>query len=371
MLVVVEIAMTETAQHADYVLPGKTGFENHDFSFFPLNYPEVVWMLRHPVIGQIGERKEDAEVILEIARAMGVVPEMPKDLQEAAAKSCREKDIVPFMLQFMPYLSMHPEYKPSMVLIMMDLFSKPECLGSASRACARLAAVIDNLPEYGVPQRAGFNGKLEQGAISMEHVCAALHKIGIRMVVSDTHAKYLAAQQAAKLIEQNVSTSPVILTNSMAVMNFVERFFPEMKERILTYDSAQTVFGRIAPELTKEKSLKTVNITAAKEFGAEAKESHNVDYVLNARELYRIFMRTGGAPAKRKPMNFDQQWADKQIPYAELLGDKVWNMEAEPEQVEIHVQGKMCKCAVAHNLGQVRRLLGGEWRSYDIIRLMA
>lgn len=213
--------------------------------------------------------------------------------------------------------------------------------------------------------------KLEPGTITMEHVCAALHKIGIREVVSDTHAKYLAAQQAAELIEQNVGASPVILTNSMAVMNFVERYFPEMKEHILTYDSVQTVFGKIAPELVKEKPLKTVNITTVKEFGAEAKESHNVDYVLNARELYRIFMRTGGAPAKRKPMDFDQQWADKPIPYAELLGDKVWNMKAEPEQVNIQVQGKMCKCAVAHNLGQVRRLLEGEWRSYNIVRLMA
>lgn len=159
LLVVVEIAMSETAKHAHYVLPGKTGFENHDFSFFPLNYPEVVWMLRHPVIGQIGERKEDAEIILEIGRAMGIVPEMPDYLKKAAAKSCRDKDIVPFMMQFMPYLMAHPKYKPSMVMILMDLFSRPECLGSTSRACARLAAVIDNLPEYGSPQRAGFTGK--------------------------------------------------------------------------------------------------------------------------------------------------------------------------------------------------------------------
>lgn len=159
LLVVVDIAMTETAKHASYVLPGKTGFENQDFSFFPLNYPEVVWMLRHPVIGQIGERKEDVEIILEIAKAMGVVPEMPESIQKAAAKSCRDKDIIPFMMQFMPYLLAHPKYKPSMVLILMDLFSKPECLGSTSRACARLAAMIDNLPEYGSPQRAGYDSK--------------------------------------------------------------------------------------------------------------------------------------------------------------------------------------------------------------------
>ncbi len=159
LLVVIDIAMSETARHADYVLPGKTGFESHEFSFFPLNYPEVVWMLRHPIIGQIGERKEDAEIVLEIARAMGVVPEMPKFIRKAAEKSCRNKDIVPLMMQLLPYLKTHPKYEPSMVLILMDLLSKPNCLGSVSRACARLAAAIDNLPEYGSPQRAGFEAK--------------------------------------------------------------------------------------------------------------------------------------------------------------------------------------------------------------------
>lgn len=156
LCVVIDIAMTETAKHADYVLPGKTGFENHEFSFFPINYPEVVWFLRHPVIGQIGERKEDAEIILEIGRAMGVVPEVPEYLHKAAAKSCRDKDIVPLMVKVLAYLTAHPKYKPSMILILIDLLSRPEALGSASRACARIIAAVDNLPEYGEPERAGF-----------------------------------------------------------------------------------------------------------------------------------------------------------------------------------------------------------------------
>lgn len=159
LLVSIEMVMTETAKHANYVLPGKTGFENHDFSFFPLTYPEVVWFLRHPVIGQIGERKEDAEILLEIARHMGCIPETPEWLVKLAVQSCKKKDLPIFMIPFTVYLGMHPEYKKSMVLMLLDVFSKPECMGSVSRASARIIAAIDYMATLGIPQRGGYKGK--------------------------------------------------------------------------------------------------------------------------------------------------------------------------------------------------------------------
>lgn len=159
LVVVLEMVMTETAKHADYVLPGKTGFENHDFSFFPLTYPDVVWFLRHPVIGQIGERKENAEIMLEIGRAMGLVPETPDWLVKLAVKSCEKKDLPLFMMPFTMYLKAHPDYEKSMILMLLDIFSRPECLGSASRASARIIAAIDYMSQLGIPQRNGFKGR--------------------------------------------------------------------------------------------------------------------------------------------------------------------------------------------------------------------
>ena len=96
-----------------------------------------------------------------------------------------------------------------------------------------------------------------------------------------------------------------------------------------------------------------------------------MDYVLNARELYRIFLRTGGAPAKRTPAEFDRQWKEDAIPYSALLDDKAWNLEPDPEETAILVNGTPYKCAVAHNLGQVRKLLEGGYKDFDIVRLMA
>lgn len=144
-----------------------------------------------------------------------------------------------------------------------------------------------------------------------------------------------------------------------------------MKDKICRYDSVQEVFYKEASELAGEKPLKIVNITNVKEAGAEAKETGNADYVINARELYRLFLRTGGALAKKTPQNFDKTWKDGTLPYKELLGCKSWNLECDPEEVAILVNGKPHKCAVAHNLGQVRRLLEGDYKNYDVVRLMA
>ena len=214
--------------------------------------------------------------------------------------------------------------------------------------------------------------KLEPGTIRIGQVVSALHKIGIKYVVSDEHAAFLAAQQAAEVINKKLGKEPVIITDSSAVMNFVDRYFPKMKGQISKYDSKQDVFGKLAEEFKGEKRLKTVNVTNVKEAGAEAKETGNVDYVWNARELYRVFLRTGGAPHRKGATAFDAFTGEEStLPYPELLGDKEWTLTPDFEEVAILVDGKPYKCAVACNLGQVRRLLEGDYKNYDVVRLMA
>ena len=282
-------------------------------------------------------------------REIMVVPELGRPMAESACVRCGHcVDVCPVGAIYMK------EHKDE-VLYMAHSYDVD--------VAAQLSP--DVLPELTALYKAGA------GEITMERVCAALHKIGIKTVISDGHAKSLAAKQAAEIIEKNVDAGPVILTNSPAVRNFVDRYFPQMKEAIHTYDSAQTVFSRIAPELAGDKPLRTVHVTAVKESGAEARETGSVDYVLNARELYRIFLRTGGAPARRNPAAFDRQWEDGEIPYPALLGDRPWNLEAEAEETAILVDGKPRKCALARNLGQVRKLLEGDYKKYDVVRLMA
>ena len=49
-LVVIDIAMTETARHADYVLPAATQYEKWEATFFPRNFPANIFHLRKPLL---------------------------------------------------------------------------------------------------------------------------------------------------------------------------------------------------------------------------------------------------------------------------------------------------------------------------------
>ncbi len=213
--------------------------------------------------------------------------------------------------------------------------------------------------------------KVDENQITGEKICAALHRNGFSRVISDDHAKAVAASQAAAIIEKNVGHGTVILSNSSAVKNFVEKFFPGLKDQIHLYDSPQEVFRELAGDLGCNKPVKTVSITDVKELGAEGEETGDVDYVMNGRELYRMFLRSGGVPWKRRPEPFDKVWDDGEMPYAELLSDRKWSLSDEIEETSITVNGKKCKCATARNLGQVRKLLEGSYREYDVVRLQA
>lgn len=285
-------------------------------------------------------------------RDIMVVPEMGKPMAESACVRCGHcVDVCPVGAIYMQ------EHKDE-VLFMTHSYDVNTVAQLSSDVIDELTALY----------------KLEKGSISMNQVCAALRKIGFDRVVTDDYARIASAKQAVEIIEKKIGEEPVILTNSHAVMNFVERYFPDMKDRINVYESAQTVFGRVAGSDNAfgfDKPVKTVNITRVKEMGAEAKETGNVDYVWNARELYRVFLRTGGAPHRRNANAFDTIGSESGMPYPEQLGGKEWNLSAEVEETAILVDGKPYKCAIAHNLGQVRRLLEGGYKDYDVIRLMA
>ncbi len=86
LLVTIELAMTETAMRSHYVLPAKSGYESWDATFFPWSFPEVYFQMRRPVITAKGEAKEAGEIMTRIARAAGLVPEIPKYLKDASQK---------------------------------------------------------------------------------------------------------------------------------------------------------------------------------------------------------------------------------------------------------------------------------------------
>ncbi len=84
LLVVIEPAMTETAQIADYVLPTPVGYEKWETAGFPKGYPGVYVQLRPPVVPGPVEALPEPEIYARLAEAMGLVGEPPTKLFELA-----------------------------------------------------------------------------------------------------------------------------------------------------------------------------------------------------------------------------------------------------------------------------------------------
>lgn len=84
LLVVIDPAMTETAQLADYVLPTPTGYEKWEISGFPKHWPEIHAQLRPPVVRGPDEALPEAEIYARLAEAMNLFGPPPRAVRALA-----------------------------------------------------------------------------------------------------------------------------------------------------------------------------------------------------------------------------------------------------------------------------------------------
>jgi anaerobic selenocysteine-containing dehydrogenase len=73
--VVVDVAMTETAREADYVLPASSQFEKADATFFNLEFPRNGFHLRHPLFPPLAGTLTEAEIHARLIEALGELSE--------------------------------------------------------------------------------------------------------------------------------------------------------------------------------------------------------------------------------------------------------------------------------------------------------
>jgi anaerobic selenocysteine-containing dehydrogenase len=85
LLVTIEVAMSETAVLSHYVLPAKSGFEKWDGTFFQWNYPDYYFDMRRPIVQADGEQVEEANIYVELAERLGMIPNYPAKLRELAS----------------------------------------------------------------------------------------------------------------------------------------------------------------------------------------------------------------------------------------------------------------------------------------------
>lgn len=89
LVVVIDVAMTETARLADYVLPAPTQFEKFEATFFNFDFPRNVFHLRHPVVPAPEGVLPEPEIHARLVEAAGALTEDDYAPLRAAAAAGR------------------------------------------------------------------------------------------------------------------------------------------------------------------------------------------------------------------------------------------------------------------------------------------
>jgi anaerobic selenocysteine-containing dehydrogenase len=85
LVVVIDVAMTETARQADYVLPAASQYEKPEATFFNFEFPGNTFHLRQPLLDPLTGTLPEAEIWARLVRALGLVDEAElAPLREAA-----------------------------------------------------------------------------------------------------------------------------------------------------------------------------------------------------------------------------------------------------------------------------------------------
>ena len=96
--VVIDVAMTETAREADYVLPASSQYEKPEAVFFTHEFPDNVFTLRKPVLPPLPGTLPEPEIHTRILEEMGAWaatrPSTTLARCRRACSSCRSRGTV-------------------------------------------------------------------------------------------------------------------------------------------------------------------------------------------------------------------------------------------------------------------------------------
>jgi anaerobic selenocysteine-containing dehydrogenase len=85
LMVVIDVAMTETARLATYVLPAASQYEKCEATFFNLEFPHNTFHLRHALLDPLEGTLPEPEIWARLTRALGVIDDADlQPLREAA-----------------------------------------------------------------------------------------------------------------------------------------------------------------------------------------------------------------------------------------------------------------------------------------------
>ncbi len=122
--VVIDVAMTETAQAAHYVLPAQTQYEKMEATFFNLEFPENFFHLRHPISKPLENTLDEPEIYHRIVTAMGELPKSFPVLEQIARLDRRFPLLKLLPMALSATVLLRPKWKKYQLLILKETLAK-------------------------------------------------------------------------------------------------------------------------------------------------------------------------------------------------------------------------------------------------------
>jgi anaerobic selenocysteine-containing dehydrogenase len=155
LVVVIDVAMTETARLAHYVLPAPTQFEKWESTFFNFDFPHNVFHLRKPVLPAPDGVLPEPEIHARIVEALGAIrPEQLAPLSAAALLGRAE-----FAAAFFEATAADPSLGALAPVVLYRTLGPTLPDGAASAAILWGAAHRCALTFEASVRRAGFTGE--------------------------------------------------------------------------------------------------------------------------------------------------------------------------------------------------------------------
>jgi len=153
-VVVIDVAMTETAKHAHYILPAASQYEKVETTFFGGGFPNNVFQLRHPLFPIAQGTLTEPEIHSRLCRALGAYMDADlAPLREAAAEGLDK-----FGIAFLKTMGSEPKLAEILPVVLYETLGTS--LGEDMQGAALLWGAAQTLAseEPESVRRAGYQG---------------------------------------------------------------------------------------------------------------------------------------------------------------------------------------------------------------------
>ncbi len=162
-VVVIDVAMTETARQADYVLPASTQYEKAEATFFNFEFPRNYFHLRRRLLPPPPGPLPEAEIHTRLIEALGLMTDADLAPLHAAAAESRERYVQELMARVLP----NPRLSMLAPVILYRTLGPTLPDGLAEGAVLLGAGLRAMLAHPASLARAGFDGPPMQAALAL------------------------------------------------------------------------------------------------------------------------------------------------------------------------------------------------------------